>query len=681
MADPTFIKRAQSRTPLMAGTRVERGLGSRWAFLATALILLAIFGATFVTNPDRPAAADDPAYYTWRTEALLANEPEAMLGIHGPLDMYSSGYRVTTPVIGGLLRRIADVGFLTPTIVLSVGLRVLIPMLLAGFAYRYRKDPLIWHVVAFGSASLLITPPFAGYLDNVLTLLFLTASLFFIEPSRTQWRARIAFFALLLLPGLTHPTTLAIFCVVLAAMAVGRLLFRRFDLRSVIRDDGPMLVTAFLAAAATYAIWKLGIWGEPASLSEAALPPPAGADFFKTRLGDWVAAMRPLLNGPLFLVGLIGLLAAGRRAAEDELSRVGIVWLAPLAGVLGVAAGLTYPYYRFFNTTLAWVLLVGVGAYFLARFFLDIAQRGGVGVVAILGVVAIAFVLGGNFKAGLDKTHWNDPSDAWVKPDQRVALDAVRSYIVSDDEVGERPVVFIADDEVEEEVRIYGFAKLVGNVSRYGVPGHLQERTAYYLGSVESFLRGEPSGEGYHRELSQESLDDARAVGAELSRSPLVIVADAFNKSGENLDHFESENWSAGAGDVVYVSDGVIETPGASEAFSSVSELGFDEGGGLGDNLRTLLGIVLLLLPGWLLVRFLLPDASPGETLGMIPVLGTSLLALVTIFQLALTGSPLSSGQAWVAWVITLVLSVVAFLLAGLGVGFPKNENYSTVGT
>ena len=183
----------------MGAGRIDRALGSRWAFLGTALILLAIFGATFVTNPDRPAAADDPAYYTWRTEALLSNPPDAMLEVRGPLDMYASGYRVVTPVIGGLIRRVADVGSLTPTIVLAVGLRVLIPMLLAGFAYRHRKDPLIWHAVAFASASLLVTPPFAGYLDNVMTLMFLTASLYFIEPARTKWGGRIAFFILLLL--------------------------------------------------------------------------------------------------------------------------------------------------------------------------------------------------------------------------------------------------------------------------------------------------------------------------------------------------------------------------------------------------------------------------------------------------------------------------------------------------
>jgi hypothetical protein len=658
----------------MGSTRIERGLGSTWAFLATALILLAIFGATFVTNPHRPAAADDPAYYTWRTETLVGDSPEAMLGIHGPLDMYSSGYRVATPVIGGMIRRISDVGSLIPTIVLAVGLRVLIPMLLAGFAYRHRRDPLIWHAVAFGSASLLVTPPFAGYLDNVMTLMFLTASLYFIEPSRTRWSARIAFFVLLLLSGMTHPTTLAIFCVVLGAMAAARLVYRRFDLRSVVRDDGPMLVTAFLAAVLTYVIWKVGIWGPSASLSEAALPPPASADFFKTRLGGWVSAMRPLLNGPLFVIAVIALLRQGRAAAEDQLARVSIVWLAPLAGVLGAVAGLTYPYYRFFNTTLAWVLLVGLGAYFLTRFFIDVSQRGGINTVALIGVLAIALILAGNFKAGLDQTHWNDPSDAWLKPDQREALDAVKSAIVEED--SDRPIVFVADDETTEEVRIYGFAKLVGNVSRYAVPGERQDRTAYYLGGVESFLRGEPSGEGYHRELSQASLDDAVEVGAGPKDSPLVIVADVFNRTGENVSHFESQNWST-ATDAIFVSDGTLETPGASVAFE---ELPFPDGSG-GDAPRAIFGALLLLLPGWLLTRALLPGASSGETLGMVPVLGISLIALVTIIQLAVTGSALTSVQAWVALIVSVVVAAMAFIVLGPGERAAGHESGPTAGT
>ena len=41
----------------------------------------------------------------------------------------------------------------------------------------------------------------------------------------------------------------------LGAMAAARLLYRRLDLRSVIADDGPLLLTAGAAAVMTAAIW------------------------------------------------------------------------------------------------------------------------------------------------------------------------------------------------------------------------------------------------------------------------------------------------------------------------------------------------------------------------------------------------------------------------------------------
>lgn len=660
MADATFIKRAQPRTPLMSGGRSERGLGSKWAFALTALILLVIPGWTFVSNPDRPAAADDPAYYAWRTEALLENEPRTLLEVDGPMDMYSGGYRVATPVIAGMMRRIADVAPLSPTIVLGVGLRVLVPLLLAGFAYRYRRDPLIWHAVALGSGSLLLTPPFAGYLDNVMTLLFLTAALYFIEPSKSSWRARIAFFCLLVISGLTHPTTLAIFCVVLGAMAVARLIFRGFKLRSVIRDDGPMLVTGALAAIAVYAIWKVGIWGEPASLSEAALPPPASADFFKTRLGDWVTAMRPALNGPLFLVGLIGLIAAGRQAAEDELTRVSVIWLAPLVGIFGFLAGVAYPYYRFFNTTLAWVLLVGVGIFFLGRYFLDLVRSGGAGLIAVLGIAGLLFVIGGNFKSGIGSTNWNDPSDAWIKPDERVDLDALRPVLPPG------PVVFVVDDEAEEPVRIYGFAKRAGNVTRYGVPGEAQPETSFYLGSLENFLAGEPSSrDDYYDELSTASLEDAKLVSGD---DPTVVVAQTFNRTGSNARLFEG-NAQPSEG-VIFVSDGeVTRTEGAGGAENGSDNI-----------LLTILGALALLAPGVLLVRFLLPGASFGESFGMAFAAGAAALTLIAFVQLGITGSALTTAQAWTAWAITAVVAVVAFLLSGFG-SVPREPDYSAVGS
>ncbi|HWC13740.1 MAG TPA: hypothetical protein VG929_04005 [Actinomycetota bacterium] len=667
MPDATLIKRAHPTSSLMRGGRPAGLLGSRWAFLATAALLLAIFGWTFFTNPGRPAAADDPAYYTWRTEALLVNDPQTLLGVDGPVGMYAGGYRVATPVIGGLLRRILDVAPLTPTILLAVGVRVALPLLLAGFAYRYRRDPLIWHLVALGSASLLLTPPFGGYLDNVITLLFLTGSLYFIEPARTQWRARAAIFVLLLLSGLTHPTTLVIFCLVLGAMAVLRLVLRGFAFRSVLIDDGPMLVSAFLAAVATYVVWKVGVWGEPASVSEAALPPPAPAEFFKTRLGDWVAAMRPPLNGPLFLAGLVGLLASGRRVAEDELARSTIAWLLPLVGVAGVFAGLTYPYYRFFNTTVAWILLVGIGAYMVSRYLLDIAREGGIGVVAVVGVAVVLFVIAGNFRAGLEHSHWNDPSDAWVKPDQQRDLEALRPYLAADPD---RPVVFVVDDDAPEPVRIYGFAKLAGNVSRYGIPGEAQDVSGFYLGSLERYLEGVPTErDKYYESLSQASLDDLEAV-IPPGEEPVVVVAEVFNEAGSNQGYFEAGGGRLGVShgpDIVYLSDGEIDAAGDGAPVTGPHV----EPSVAGELIRTLLGALLFLVPGVLLSVFLVPAASIAERLGMAVTAGVGLLALVAFTVLAVTRAPLTAGAAWLSYGIALGLSLVCLVAARAG-GAPR---------
>ncbi|HJR44514.1 MAG TPA: hypothetical protein VJ927_02820, partial [Actinomycetota bacterium] len=381
MAAATLTDRAQSPRPSEpSGDGLNRTLGHPLAYLATALVLLGVFAWPFLTDQSRVAPTRDPAFYTWRIEALMTEEPARLLDIEGPDGMFAAGYRVTAPVLGALLRQVSDVAQLSSVTFMMVGLPVIVALLLAAFAYRSRPDPLMFHSVAFASGGLMLTPPFVGYLDNMLVLFFLAAALPFIAPSRESWPARLALGVLLLLCGLTHPTTLVIFCLVLGLMSVIRLVVRRFDLRSVIRDDAPMLITAFLAAVLTVAIWTIGIWGKSVSLAEAALLPPYGVDFFLDRLVLWVEAMRPLLNGPLLVIGLVGLLAVKpwQRLGEDDLTRLSVAWLAPLVGLFGFIAGVAYTYYRFFNTTLAWVLLVGIGAYYALRFFLDRAQRGGI---------------------------------------------------------------------------------------------------------------------------------------------------------------------------------------------------------------------------------------------------------------------------------------------------------------
>jgi hypothetical protein len=648
MATSTLTERAHVPPGSVPGSKVDRWFGHPIAFLVTTAILLLIFGWTFVADPGRPAPADDPAYYTWRTEALVENDPETLLDMTGPLDMYSGGYRVTTPVIAAYFREMGGAAILTPTSLLAVGLRVVIPLLLAGFAYRQRRDPLIFHPVALGSASLLLTPPFGGYLDNVLTLFFLAASLFFIEPARRSWPARVVFAGLLVLSGMTHPTTLAIFCVVLGAMAAVRWWFRGFDLRSVLRDDGPVLASAFASAVVTYLIWKVGIWGQSAPLSDAALPPPADADFFKTRLGGWLTAMRPALNGPLFLIGAAGLLAAGRRAAEDELARVAIIWLAPLAGIFGFLAGVAYPYYRFFNTTLAWILLVGAGIYFAARWFIGVAGRGGTARLALAGVVALAVVVGTNFSSGLEQSHWNDSADAWLKPAQRLELEPLRAALL--DEPEDTPVVFVVDDAAPEEVRIYGFAKLAGNVTRYAVPGAMQDLTGYYLGSLDSYLAGEPSERGdddYYRELSEASLQDVEEVTARSDREPIVIVPSVFNTTGSNAGLVEDGGIRVAGGET----QPIVPDPLAGEGEGSILRI------------VVMLGLLALLaVPGWLVTKAVLPDARLSDALGLVPALAAALLAVTGVIVLAVARSPFGAALEWAAYALALVLAGLLFL-------------------
>jgi hypothetical protein len=643
----------------------ERGpLSHPLSFIVTAFVLLAIFGGTFVANPDRVAPTKDPAYYTWRTEALLSEAPVRLLEITGPFDMFAGGYRVAAPVIGGFLRRVATISSLHTTAFLMAVVPVLTALLLAGFAYRCRRDPLLWHAVAYGSASLYFTPPFVGYLDNILCLMFLAAALWFLSPARSSWPSRVGLLVFLVMAGFTHPTTLALFCMVLGAIAAVRLVFRRFDLRSVLRDDGPTLLTAAASVVVTYLVWAVGPWGESASLGEAALPPPYGSSFFLDRMVDWIAVMRPALNGPLIAAGIIGLLASGRRWVEDELALVSIVWLAPLAGLFGFVAGIAYPYYRFFNSTLAWVLLVGVGAFFLVRLFLGVARGGGIARLALVGVVAVVAVIATNFTSGLEQAGWNNSDKGWISAATRTDLDALRAAL----EGNERPVVFVIDDEASG-FQIWGYTKLAGNTSRYGLPPGQIDEGYLYLGSLANYLRDRPTvtGEATYDRLSPALLNDARAGERRAGREPIVVVAAAFNPSGANADIAagrEALPPEAVDAEVWVVRDGVVE--GMSSEAPAVGGTPAEEGDdpGIVHVAVVILGLLALLLPGALALRWFVPRAGWAEAVGMVPALSMSLLTLAGFAVLAIARAPFDTPLAWVSLVTA---AAVAVLLARAG--------------
>jgi len=623
--------------------RVDRVLGHPLAYLATAAILLLLFGWTFFANPDQVAPTKDPAYYTWRTEVLISEEPARLIEIEGPENLFAAGYRVTVPVIGGLLRQVADVSALKTTVFLMVGLPVLTALLLAGFAYRQRRDPLIFHSVAFGSASLLLTEPYVGYLDNLLTLFFLAAALHFLGPARTSWPGRVGFAAFVLLAGFTHPTTLVIFGLVLGTMSAIRVVLRK-DLRSVVAEDGPMLLSALAGAVLTYAIWTVGIWGKSASLGEAALPPPYESDFFVDRLVAWVESMLPVLNGPLLAIGVAGLLAAGlKRAADDDLTSVSIVWLAPLVGLFGFLIGKTYPYYRFFNATLAWVLLVGIGMYFVARFFID---RWGASKpwLGALGIVIVATVVAANFAKGFDVKHWNDAQRGWLSATEKRDLDALRAFL--DDQDEDRPVVFVIDS-ADESPRVYGDTKLFGNTSRYGLPHGQIDQGYIYLGSLENYVQGGPTLRDLatYDMLSRASLEDAQAGIAVTGKEPIVVVASIFNATGANA----GPQGETGDADVLFVDDGSVSgSPGPP-----------DEGNDAGfvHVLWVVVALLLMLGPGLLALRWFVPDASMADAVGLGPALSVAFLTLAGILVLAVARSPFSDGLAWASLVVAAAVA------------------------
>jgi hypothetical protein len=664
MADPTVTERDLSPPPPTTGASTVRRtppgggrLGHPLAFLATAAILFALFGWTFVVHTDRAAPTRDPAFYTWRTELIISNDPARLLELEGAFEMYAAGYRMAAPVIGGLLRQVPGVSPINATALFMAILPVLVALLLAGFAYRQLRDPLAFHAVALVSASLLLTPPFVGYIDNVLTLFFLAAGIWFIGPARTSWGARAGLFAMMLLAGLSHPTTLAIFFMTLCAIAGVRWLTRRFDLKSVLRDDGPMLATGLASVVATLAIWTIGVWGPSASLGESALAPPYGRDFFLDRMMNWIEAANPLLNAPLFALGVAGLVVAYRRKwAENELSLVTFVWLLPLLGSFGFVAGIAYPYYRFFNTTLSWLLLVGLGAYFAARFFTTRVARGGASRLLAVGFVALAAIAYANFNKGYQVSGWNDPGRAWISDTARRDLTALRDYptIVA----AEGPIVFVIDDEPPRPFQIWGFTKLSGNTSRYGLPHEAIDRAHMYLGSLDNFLEGEPTlrGEETYDMLSPALLDEVEREVAETGAPPVAVVASIFNPAGDNVAYATGERSLPGDAqiEVLGLHDGQIFGPDAPAEVVATAEPATT---GPLHLLRVLAGLALLLLPGLLALRWFVPGAGLAEGLGMVPALGMAMTTLTTFAVIAVVRSPLSLG-----------LSLASVLLAvGLG--------------
>src|SRR5207247_3623675 len=139
---------------------------------------------------------------------------------------------------------------------------------------------------------LFLATVYVAYMDKITCLFLLAMTLPFLEPARRSWGARSALALLMFCATLTHPTTLAIFVLVLLASAGLHFLTSRFSLRETWRSDGWMLASSAAGVLAGLAVWKIGLWGVKAPFADAALPPPYPASVCKSNTAQWVLALK-----------------------------------------------------------------------------------------------------------------------------------------------------------------------------------------------------------------------------------------------------------------------------------------------------------------------------------------------------------------------------------------------------
>src|SRR5882672_9168821 len=140
----------------------ESRLGQWWVIALVALLLLLALGWQFLLHPTITAPTRDPAWYTWRANVILQSSPGSVAREWGPGSLFSGGYRVTTPLAGALLQRVAGIDQYSFSAFLMIGIPVLTGLALGAGLYRSRRDPLIVLLSMLVAAALFLTTPYVG---------------------------------------------------------------------------------------------------------------------------------------------------------------------------------------------------------------------------------------------------------------------------------------------------------------------------------------------------------------------------------------------------------------------------------------------------------------------------------------------------------------------------------------
>lgn len=637
----------------------ERLLGRPIVLVGAALLLLLAFGYTFLRDPTISAPTRDPAWYTWRANLVLHANPGIIAKEWGPFSMFSGGYRVSVPLFGAILQRVAGIDLFSFSTLMMVGVPIATGLALGAAGYRHYRDPVLFLLIMLATAALFMTTPYMGYLDDITVLLILSLLLAFIGPARTSWGARSAVFMFGVAAAFTHPTSSAIFGIVLMFVFFLHLVTSRFSMTTALERDAPGLMATGLGMIFGLSMWLVGPWGVKGSLSDAALPPPYTQETFFHRLTQWVSSSQPLITIPLIVLAVVWLIRRSRKDREPAgaFGTISAMWLVPLIGTFGWVFGKAYPYYRFMNATAAVMPMLGLGAWVAVRWLLR--REGSRRVLGVVGSLAIVGSLVFVFFAGRSATLWASPENQWISQPTRVAMSAAGAIV--EREPG-HPIVFI--ENFGDLYSAYGWAKTYTNVSRGALPGDAAARVFNYFGSVENFLAGQPTeltdptynkmSRGFNHWM-QENLKDYQL-------DPVVFLIREFNGTTDNnalLDQDPAPGYLLKISDDVSVVTGPgLLTPGqdviqaAQEAEArTAADIENHPGvlGNLGHTARVLLGLaVLLVLPGLIASRwFELEDL--WIRFALIPGISFALVMLSGIFVVAVTRNAFSSADGWIS--------------------------------
>jgi MFS family permease len=680
-------------------------LGSWWMVGGFAVLMLLVLGWKFLADPSLSAPTRDPAWYTWRAQVILESDPVRVAGEWGPDGLFAGGYRVTVPLAGALLQQVVGIDRYTFSAYLMIGLPILTGLALGAALFRSRRDPLVVLTTLLATVALFLTTPYVGYLDNIAVLFLLALMIPFVHEARTSWGARTALFLIGIAAAFTHPTTCVIFGVVLMAVFGFHLLTSRFSLGAALRADAPMLMSVGFGMIAGLAMWVVGIWGRPASLAEAALPPPYTAQFFTDRLVEWVSSLQPLVIVPFIAIAIASTILLSRRAREPARTeeQVSIWWLITFAGAASVFTGAALPYYRFMNASAAPMALVGLGAFVAIRWLLR-GRRGPARAAGAFGAVLVVASLGYVLFDGVEN-RWVSETNQWANQQVRTSLAAVNEVV---DAAGERPNVLVVnygdtDDPANDTNTAYGWAKTYTNVFRTGLPGEAIERSVTYLGTLDNFLAGERTtssadSEGYTDAATAhwceafggsddlcdpdaKKPDDFRPRFEAYADPPVVFLIGQYygglcngvegcsaEVEQRNLEAATSHGVEVGPDVYVIEGDGLWSPPPdvveRARAAAADEALKFEAHPGPLENLPQNLLVVailalLLIAPGWLAANWL-GIRTTVDRIALIPGMSVVIVLLSGIAVLAVWRGPLSVAKGWT--VVAVAIGVGAAL-------------------